>query len=165
MKQEYKDLEFQTVDLLARNHLSIATAESCTGGLIAATLINVPGASEVLEESYITYSDAVKHKVLGVSEETLQKYTAVSKEVAEEMVRGVTAAAHTEVGISATGIAGPGGGSEEFPVGLVYIGYKIKDFVTVTRHVFSGDRMEVRKAAVKTALQELNDLLEKEGYQ
>lgn len=164
MKKRQENLEDKIVKRLAENHLSIATAESCTGGLVAATLINVPGASDVLEESYITYSDAVKHKVLGVSETTLQKYTAVSKEVAEEMVRGVTKVAGTNVGISVTGIAGPGGGSEKLPVGLVYIGYKINDFVKVMRYVFSGDRSEVRMHAVETALQELDDLLIKEGF-
>ena len=152
MEKRQKNLEDKIVKRLAENHLSIAAAESCTGGLVAATLINVPGASDVLEESYITYSDAVKHKVLGVSEETLQKHTAVSKEVAEEMVRGVTK------------VAGPGGGSEKFPVGLVYIGYKINDFVKVIRYVFPGDRSEVRMRAVETALQELDDLLIKEGF-
>ena len=164
MEKRQENLEYKIVKRLAHHHLSIATAESCTGGLVAATLINVPGASDVLEESYITYSDAVKHKVLGVSEETLQKYTAVSKEVAEEMVRGVTRVAGTNVGISVTGIAGPGGGSREFPVGLVYIGYKINDFVEVMRYVFTGNRSEVRMCAVETALQELNDLLIKEGF-
>ena len=161
MENRQENLEDKIVKRLAENHLSIAAAESCTGGLVAATLINVPGASDVLEESYITYSDAVKHKVLGVSEE---KHTAISKEVAEEMVRGVTKVAGTNVGISVTGIAGPGGGSEKFPVGLVYIGYKINDFVKVIRYVFSGDRSEVRMHAVKTALQELDDLLIKEGF-
>lgn len=164
MEKRQENLEDKIVKRLTENHLSIATAESCTGGLVAATLINVPGASDVLEESYITYSDAVKHKVLGVSETTLQKYTAVSKEVAEEMVRGVTKVAGTNVGISVTGIAGPGGGSEKFPVGLVYIGYKINDFVKVIRYVFPGDRSEVRMHAVETALQELDDLLIKEGF-
>ena len=94
----------------------------------------------------------------------MQKHTAVSKEVAEEMVRGVTKVAGTNVGISVTGIAGPGGGSEKFPVGLVYIGYKINDFVKVIRYVFPGDRSEVRMHAVETALQELDDLLIKEGF-
>ena len=131
MEKRQENLEDKIVKRLAENHLSIAAAESCTGGLVAATLINVPGASDVLEESYITYSDAVKH---------------------------------TNVGISVTGIAGPGGGSEKFPVGLVYIGYKINDFVKVMRYVFSGDRSEVRMHAVETALQELDDLLIKEGF-
>ena len=139
MEKRQENLEDKIVKRLAENHLSIAAAESCTGGLVAATLINVPGASDVLEESYITYSDAVKHKVLGVSE-------------------------GTNVGISVTGIAGPGGGSEKFPVGLVYIGYKINDFVKVIRYVFPGDRSEVRMHAVETALQELDDLLIKEGF-
>lgn len=157
-------MEQKVVDILLRNHLTIVTAESCTGGLVAATLINVSGVSEVLKESYITYADETKQKILHVSGETLEQYTAVSRETAREMVIGVTEIADADVGISVTGIAGPDGGSEDFPVGLVYIGWKIKDFVTVERFVFDGDRMQVRMSAVETALHRLTELLHKEGY-
>lgn len=158
------NLENEVVDILKRNHLTIATAESCTGGLVAATLINVAGVSDVIHESYITYADRTKAKILGVSEETLRRYTAVSPEVAREMADGVCRVAGTDVGIAVTGIAGPDGGSAEFPVGLVYIGWRIGTRTTVRRYVFDGDRSGVRQAAVETALTVLTELLEEEGY-
>lgn len=164
MDELYNSIEERVAAALLRNHLTIVTAESCTGGLIAATLINVSGISEVLKESYITYADETKQKILHVSKKTLEQYTAVSKETAQEMVVGVTDIADADVGISVTGIAGPDGGSEDFPVGLVYIGWKIKEDVTVERFVFDGDRMQVRMHAVETALTRLSELLYEEGY-
>lgn len=158
------NLEEKTVDILKRNRLTVATAESCTGGLVAATLINVPGASDVIHESYITYADDAKAKILGVSEDTLRQFTAVSPETAQEMAEGVCRVAGTDVGISVTGIAGPDGGSDGFPVGLVYIGWRIGICTTVRRYVFDGSRSEVRHAAVETALAVLIELLEEEGY-
>ncbi|MDE7436198.1 MAG: CinA family protein [Lachnospiraceae bacterium] len=157
-------IEEYVVDILKRNHLQIATAESCTGGLVAATLINAAGVSSVLEESYVTYSDGTKMKILGVSEDTLARYTAVSEETARQMVSGVCRVAGTDVGISVTGIAGPDGGSEEFPVGLVYIGWNIRGHITVRRYEFPGDRQQVRFAAVEQALSVLPQLMEEEGY-
>lgn len=164
MKKEYVNTEEEVVDILNRNHLTIATAESCTGGLVAATLINVSGVSKALKESYITYADETKQKILHVSKETLEKHTAVSEETAREMVCGVTDVAGTDVGISVTGIAGPDGGSKDFPVGLVYIGWKVNNAVSVQRFVFAGDRMQVRHSAVDTALKILIERLHKEGY-
>ena len=153
------------VALLRRHGLTIATAESCTGGLVAAALINVSGVSEVLKESYITYSDETKEKILHVSKATLDAYTAVSEQTAREMVQGVTQIAGCDVGISVTGIAGPEGGSEDCPVGLVYIGLKVSDAVRILRFQFSGNRMAVRTQAVTKALEELLALLREEGYQ
>lgn len=158
------NLENEVVDILKRNHLTIAAAESCTGGLVAATLINVAGVSEVLHESYITYADETKARILGVSEETLRQFTAVSAETAREMAEGVCRIAGTQVGISVTGIAGPDGGSEAFPVGLVYIGWRIGEHTVVRRYVFGGDRSQVRRSAAETALAVLKELLEEEGY-
>lgn len=163
-KRDNVNTECILVNILKKHHLTITTAESCTGGLVASTLINVSGVSEVLKESYITYADETKQKLLHVSKETLAKYTAVSKETAYEMVVGVTDIAAADVGISVTGIAGPDGGSGDFPVGLVYIGFKIKDSVTVERFVFNGDRMQVRMSAVDMALTRLTELLYEEGY-
>ena len=157
--------EEPVVTLLRTHGLTIATAESCTGGLVAATLINISGVSEVLKESYITYSDETKEKILHVSQTTLDTYTAVSEQTAREMVQGVTRIAESDVGISVTGIAGPEGGSKDFPVGLVYIGLKVSDTVRVLRFQFSGDRMAVRTQAVTKALEELLALLKEEGYQ
>lgn len=165
MENRTEHPEEPLVALLRRHGLTIATAESCTGGLVAATLINVSGVSEVLKESYITYSDDTKEKILHVLKTTLDAYTAVSEQTAREMVQGVTQIAECEVGISVTGIAGPEGGSADFPVGLVYIGLKVSDTVRVLRFQFSGDRMAVRTQAVTKALEELLALLREEGYQ
>jgi len=138
--------------LLIEKKYTVATAESCTGGMIASTLINYPGISEVFLEGAVTYSNEAKHKRLGVKNETLDAYGAVSEETAQEMAIGVTKMAQSNVGIVTTGIAGPGGGTEEKPVGLVYIGVCVNGDVNVEKHIFEGDRMQVRKSATFTAL-------------
>lgn len=120
-------LEQVTVDLLIKNNLKIATAESCTAGLIASKIGGVSGASAILEESFITYANSAKMRLVGVEEDALDKYGAVSAIVAEQMARGARIAAKADIGVSATGIAGPTGGTEEKPVGLVYIGVSDKD--------------------------------------
>ena len=116
------NIEEEVVALLAKRHLTVTTAESCTGGLIAGTLVNVAGASQVLNEGYITYSNEAKQRLAGVDARTLDRYGAVSEQTAREMAVGVAHAASADMGLSATGIAGPDGGTEEKPVGLVYIG-------------------------------------------
>lgn len=147
-----RTLEERVVDKLRELKLTITTAESCTGGLLSGQLTNVAGVSEFLKEAYVTYCDAAKHKLLGVRNETLEKYTAVSRETAEEMAIGGARTANADICLSVTGIAGPDGGSEEFPVGLVYIGCYLCGQTTVERFVFSGSRMEVRTQAVIEAL-------------
>lgn len=145
-------LEEEVVSLLREHHLTITTAESCTGGLIAGTLINVAGVSEYLKEAYITYSDEAKEKLLGVDPKIIETYTVVSRETAEAMACGGAKAAGSNICVSATGIAGPDGGSLDQPVGLVYIGCAINDEVSAKRFVFEGDRQTVRKHAVTEAL-------------
>lgn len=162
MSKNKESLEEQLVDWLKKKNYTIATAESCTGGLVAATLINVAGISPYLKESYITYCDDAKHRILHVTFETLERYTAVSEKCAEEMVCGVTAVADAQVGISVTGIAGPGG-TKEFPAGLVYIGSKVDQQVCVECYHFDGDRQSVRTQAVQAALQQTLRLLEDEA--
>lgn len=162
MRKKQDSPEEQLAAALKEKNYTIATAESCTGGLVAATLINVAGISEHLKESYITYCDEAKQKILHVSAETLERDTAVSEKCAEEMVCGVTVAANAQVGISVTGVAGPGG-SEEFPAGLVYIGSKVNDRVCVKRYQFRGDRQSVRQQAVQAALEQTLVLLEGEA--
>lgn len=125
------DLEEVVAKLLIEKKLTISTAESCTGGMIASTLINYPGISEVLLEGAVTYSNEAKHKRLGVKNETLDKYGAVSEETAMEMAIGIAKTAGTDVSIVTTGIAGPGGGTKEKPVGLVYVGIYVKGKVEV----------------------------------
>lgn len=144
-------LEEQVVEELKKRNLKITTAESCTGGLIAATLVNVSGASCVLEEGYITYANEAKKKILGVEEEALRQYGAVSRQVAFQMAQGAAKAAGADAALSATGIAGPDGGTSEKPVGLVYIGCYFLGKTYVKENHFKGDRMEVRRQTVQAA--------------
>lgn len=150
--EEDTTLEKAVADFLIANDLSITCAESCTGGLLSARLINVPGVSEVYKSGIITYSNKAKRKLLGVKKATLQKYGAVSEQVAEEMARGAALCAKADVSVAVTGIAGPDGGTEEKPVGLVYIGCSVKGKVTVRKYQFSGNRGKVRESAVSAAL-------------
>lgn len=145
-------LEMSVVNLLEKNELTISTAESCTGGLLAGRLINVPGVSDVYKEGFITYTNKAKRKTLGVNKSTLKKYGAVSEQTAKEMAVGAALAADTDISISVTGIAGPDGGTNEKPVGLVYVGVCIKDIVHVEEFRFLGDRANVREQTVISAL-------------
>ena len=135
--------------------LTISTAESCTGGMIASKLIEVPGISENFIESIVSYSNEAKIKRLKVKKETLEKYGAVSEEVAREMLAGLK----TDVAISTTGIAGPGGGTQENPVGLVYLGIKVKDEVKNYKRELKGDRNKIRQRAMMHALYNLLKIL------
>ena len=137
--------------------LTISTAESCTGGMIASKLIEVPGISTNFIEGIVSYSNEAKIKRLKVKKETLEKYGAVSEEVAREMLAGLK----TDVGISTTGIAGPGGGTKDKPVGLVYIGIKVKDEVKIFRRELKGDRNKIRQRAMMHALYNLLKILSK----
>lgn len=145
-------LEKAVVDLLLANKLSISTVESCTGGLLAARLINVPGVSEVFKSGYITYSNKAKRRLLGIKKNMLAKHGAVSEEVARAMAKGAAAVSKADVVVSVTGIAGPDGGTEEKPVGLVYIGCYVCGRCTVRKCLFSGDRAKVRESTVSSAL-------------
>lgn len=137
--------------------LTISTAESCTGGMVASKLIEVPGISENFIEGIVSYSNEAKIKRLKVKKETLEKYGAVSEEVAREMLAGLK----TDIGISTTGIAGPSGGTKDRPVGLVYIGIKVKDEVKVFRRELKGDRNKIRQRAMMHALYNLLKILSK----
>jgi nicotinamide-nucleotide amidase len=141
----------------------IVTAESCTGGLIAACLSEVPGASLVLEGGFVTYSNAAKSQHLGVPSALIQRVGAVSAEVAEAMAVGALAKGNAEVAVSATGIAGPGGGSAEKPVGLVYLGAARRGRpARHERHMFAGDRTAIRLATVEAALSLLRRISDQE---
>lgn len=150
--RESETLEQHVVGLLKRKNMTVATAESCTGGMVASTLVNVPGASEVFNEGYITYSNEAKQKILGVKKKTLKKDGAVSENCAAEMAKGAAKAAGARAAISVTGIAGPDGGTEEKPVGLVYFGCCIDGKVWVESYHMNGDRQKVREISVKKAL-------------
>ena len=145
-------LEKACVDLLISNKLTVSTVESCTGGLVAGRLINVPGVSEVLKLCYVTYSNKAKRKVLGIKKGVLEKHTAVSREVCEEMLKGVGMINKADVVISVTGLAGPDGGTEAIPVGTVFIGCSVKGKITVEKYQFSGSRAKIRESAVAYSL-------------
>lgn len=152
-------LEEAVVRLLQENELSIATAESCTAGLFSGRLVNVPGVSGLFNEGFITYSNKAKHKYLGVKKSTLQKYGAVSEECAYEMAKGAASNTKSDVGVAITGIAGPDGGTDDKPVGLVYIGVAIGKKVVVKKNLFSGNRQEVREKSVSMAFAVLRESL------
>lgn len=157
-QEEQLRLEYIVGEILCKNNLTVATAESCTGGMVASKLISYPGISQVFLEGAVTYSNEAKIKRLGVKIETLNKYGAVSEETAREMAKGIAIASGSDIGIATTGIAGPGGGTEEKPVGLVYIGVYIKGRTIVSKFIFKGDREEVRVQSSMNAL----DLLKRE---
>ena len=126
--------------------------------MISSTLISYPGISEVFNEGAVTYSNEAKIRRLGVKEETLEKFGAVSFEVAKEMCEGIAKTSQSNIGVSTTGIAGPSGGTEEKPVGLVYIGVTINNRTIVEKHIFKGSRERIRRRATLTAI----NLLRKE---
>ncbi len=150
--EEDVTLEKAVVDLLLANALTVSTVESCTGGMLSARLINVPGVSEVFKLGHITYSNKAKHKILGVKKSTLQKYGAVSEQTAKEMAKGAAVITKADVTVSITGVAGPDGGSQQKPVGLVYIGCYVCGTTTVKKFQFSGNRTKIRQSSVSAAL-------------
>ena len=145
-------LEKAVVDLLIANKLTVTCAESCTGGMLSARLINVPGASDAYKAGLVTYSNKAKRRFLGVKKSTLDKYGAVSAKTAEEMAKGAAMVAKADVAVAVTGLAGPDGGTKEKPVGLVYIACNVKGKITVEEYHFRGNRAKVREAATSAAL-------------
>lgn len=139
--------------LLISRNLTISTAESCTGGLIASRLINYPGISSVFMEGAVTYSNEAKVSRLKVKQETLENFGAVSEETAREMAEGIAKTSGTNIGLSTTGIAGPGGGTSEKPVGLVYVGLYMDGNIQAKKLELSGDRSTIRNKATVTALE------------
>lgn len=159
-----KKIEYIIGESLLKNKLTISTAESCTGGMVAAKLISYPGISASYLEGAITYSNEAKISRLGVKKETLLKYGAVSQETAKEMAIGIAELSKSNVAISTTGLAGPGGGSTEKPVGLVYIGVYLDGETVVKKFNFTGERDEIRKETTISALNFLSELLIERGY-
>jgi nicotinamide-nucleotide amidase len=145
---------------LKNNHLKIATAESCTGGLLSAALTQIPGSSAFFDSGFITYSNESKINLLGVTKDIIEKNGAVSAETARAMAHGVLAKTMADIAISVTGIAGPDGGSPEKPVGLVFfgIGVRYKTLTTVHHH-FTGNRDDIRQRAVEYALEQTLHIL------
>ena len=122
-------------------------------------MINVPGASDVYQAGFVTYANKAKHKLIGVKKETLYKYGAVSKETAKEMVKGALKASGADIAVAVTGIAGPGGGTKEKPIGLVYIACGRKHKITVKKFQFSGNRAKIRESSVANALIMLREVI------
>ena len=150
--REEETLEMAVVRLLEKYDLTVTPAESCTGGLLAGRLVNVPGVSEVFREGFITYSNKAKRKILDVSKSTLKKYGAVSEQTAKEMAMGGAFATDADICIAITGLAGPDGATDEKPVGLVYIASYLKDKVSVEEYHFKGNRNKIREQSVVKAL-------------
>lgn len=133
----------------------VATAESCTGGLVAAALTAIAGSSDVVERGFVTYSNEAKIELLGVPADTIAGHGAVSAQTTAAMARGAVARAGVDLAVSITGVAGPGGGTPQKPVGLVYLGVATRAGARVERRIFPGDRAEIRRAALVEALEML----------
>lgn len=150
----------EIVKLLKSAGMTVTTVESCTGGLLSAALVDVAGVSDVFNQAYVTYANEAKQVLAGVKPETLEAHGAVSEQTAREMAEGGAKAAKADASLSVTGIAGPDGGSDEKPVGLVYIGCHVKGKTVVERNIFSGSRREVREQSVAAALKLLKKQLQ-----
>ncbi len=158
-RTEFERVVAEIAAIAAEKKLTVATAESCTGGLVAARLVDWPGASAFFLEGAVTYSNAAKTARLDVKPETLAAYGAVSAETASEMAEGIARRAGADCAVSTTGIAGPEGGTPEKPVGLVYIGACAGGKATAERCLFSGGRAEIREQSAYRALEALRDAM------
>lgn len=150
-------------DLLIKNRWQLTTAESCTGGLIAATCTDLAGSSAWFERGFVTYSNAAKTELLGVAPALIQTHGAVSEAVVRAMVTGALAHSHAQVAVAVTGVAGPSGGSADKPVGTVWLGWAVAGQVVTEHRLFSGERATVRAATVQHALHRLAQLLGEAG--
>ena len=153
MTADVKGINEKLVNELIKRKLKISTAESCTGGLLAALITAVPGSSEIFEESIVTYSNDAKMRELGVKKETLDSVGAVSRDTAYQMCTGICAHTSADIGIGITGIAGPGGGTDEKPVGTVFIGICVRGNADVLEMYYGGSRDDVREKTCETALE------------
>lgn len=150
--EEAVTLEESIVRTMKENHLTLGVAESCTGGMLSARLISVPGVSDVYRAGLVTYSNHAKHELIHVEESTLEKFGAVSEETAREMVQGTLKATNADYAVAITGIAGPDGGTKDKPVGLVYIACGRKDDIIVKKYQFGGNREKIRQSSAASAL-------------
>lgn len=155
------DLSREVGSLLQQQGKMLATAESCTGGGVAQAITSVPGSSAWYQGGVVSYANAIKASLLNVAPDVLDQCGAVSEEVAHQMAIGVATACSAEVSIATTGVAGPGGGTLEKPVGTVWIAWNVDSHVVTEKHVFSGDRHQIQAAAVKMALAGLIGQLKK----
>ena len=151
-------LDKALVETLKNKSLTITTAESCTGGMVASAIVNISGASDIFKEGYITYSNEAKERILGVKHETLEKYKAVSAETAAQMAEGAVRISKADISVSVTGVAGPSK-EDDKPVGLVYIGCCYKGETHVKECDLSGDRHTIRCQSTKEALKFVLDII------
>jgi len=154
-------LKQKLISLLSQKNISISTAESCTGGMLGATLTSIPGISQYYGYGFVTYSNDAKQKLIGVKENTLLKYGAVSSQTAMEMAEGALKVSGSDIAVSATGIAGPGGGTAKKKVGLVYIAYASKEKSIYKELNLSGDRESIRIQTVSDILNLIIEQLDK----
>lgn len=161
--EDEETLASSVVKLLRERNMTLSLAESCTGGGIAFEITSVPGSSAVFGFGAATYANEAKVKIAGVSEETLRTYGAVSPETASEMAEGIRKLSGADIGLSVTGIAGPDGGTEEKPVGLVYMGISLKNNSYTKRLMLKGNREKIRESTIKKALTEIFQLLKENG--
>ncbi len=160
MQQEnMHELAMKTAARLLNHGLSITTAESCTGGWIAKILTDISGSSGWFERGFVTYSNEAKQDMLGVHSNTLLRYGAVSGEVVREMAKGALHYSEADVGVAVSGIAGPGGGSTDKPVGTVWLAWAMGEHIKTLHVHLSGDRSRIRKQAVELALQGVLDIV------
>ena len=154
-----RTLTAQVAEQLLSKKLLMATAESCTGGLIAAACTDLAGSSLWFERGFVSYSNAAKTELLGVPSDLIEAHGAVSEPVARAMVEGALRHSRAQVAVAVTGVAGPGGGSTDKPVGTVWFGWATPDGVVTDKRCFDGDRQQVREATVQHALLRLKQLL------
>lgn len=160
--EDDETLPSQITKWLREKGMKVAFCESCTGGYISKTITDIPGASDVFDCGIVTYSNDMKTRLVGVSPAALKEKGAVSEEVASQMAKGIRSVAGADIGISVTGIAGPDGGTEEKPVGLVYMGFSTKNSTVTKKLNFSGNREKVRLATVQAVMAELVNYLKPE---
>lgn len=159
MRADVENINYKLVEKLITRKLKISTAESCTGGLLAALITQVPGASDIFEESIVTYSNLAKMRELGVNPKTLENYGAVSYDTAYEMCTGICAHTGSDIGVGITGIAGPGGGTKDKPVGTVFIGVSALGKVKICEMHFNGGRDDIRTKSCRTAIQLVMEMI------
>ena len=145
----------QLSQILIKNKWQVACAESCTGGWVAKSFTDLPGSANWFERGYVTYSNRAKHEMLGVSNQTLEEFGAVSEPVVRQMAEGACKLARVKVSLAISGIAGPTGGTEEKPVGLVWFAWCVDDQLMSHSEIFKGDRDAVRRQAVTTSIERL----------
>jgi PncC family amidohydrolase len=158
-ESKLKDLVLNVSDKLKKKHLSVAVAESCTGGLLAHILTNISGSSEYFDRGVVSYSNQAKIELLGVPEKTLKDFGAVSEQTAKAMAIGIKNKSKVDIGISTTGIAGPAGGTKEKPVGLVYVGIASSKNVAVKKFIFFGNRLQNKENTCNAALEMILEII------